>query len=100
MNKPVIYVAVLIILSMAALLNFLFVYPFLLIQYTIYIFILTGLFFNILFSFFAIRKKYPLIIVSNIFILIFLTLFIVYVYLVPEGLYPAAIDLFSDEVNP
>ncbi|GAA0317378.1 hypothetical protein ACFQ4Z_17725 [Oceanobacillus oncorhynchi subsp. oncorhynchi] len=99
MNKPVIHVTILIILSIAALLNFLFVYPFLLIQYTIYVFIIAGLLFTLLFGWFSVRKEYPLIIVSNILILLLLVLFVVFIYFFGEGGYPPAIDLFNDEIN-
>ncbi|MEK4300582.1 hypothetical protein MKY30_14490 [Oceanobacillus sp. FSL W8-0428] len=99
MNKPIIYVTIIGILLIAALLNFLFVYPFLLIQYTIYVFIISGLLFTLLFGWFAIRKEYPFIIVSNILILLLIVLFVVFIYFFGECGYPPAINLFNNEIN-
>ncbi|WP_040984716.1 hypothetical protein [Oceanobacillus jeddahense] len=99
MNKPTLYITIMVILFVIALLNFLFVYPFLLIQYTIYILIIAGFFFNMLFSLFAVRKRYPFIIVANALILLLLCLFVIFIYFIGEGGYPPAIDLFNNEIN-
>jgi len=70
-----------------------------LIHYTINIFILSGIFFSLIYALFFVNERKVLVLSMLGISAALLLAFIIFVYFLPEAGYPPLLDLFNDQIN-